>query len=412
MSLIRPVFAKEEPVDFGHGFIPRIDARNYKAVERCLPRSGPSLFQEDVELPWVIHEGPWATVQGKATIELCRFRGTKFMVDTQAWRYRDARTFSMKKFIEVPHAPAGPIFTVDKSELRDFVRADLALQASLGASAYLLPGVVPHGPKDAFREQALTLLAIAESNLPHEPRPCIAFIGAHSSSLEGAHELIDQLPHWIDGVYIQLTPLNPLTDSPSKIIDNLMLLGHASARGFSVVSGRQAALAPLLRIVGVSGMDAGLAEGESFEYNSKFKNFAPRPGANTKGLPLSGRLYVPQLGRSLSSQEWTRLMQVPALRGQLLCQLPCCNYGQSIEQTPHRGREHALQCRITEAKSLSHQGLSAASRAIAILEARLSFARTVEASLRDAKQEPIGTTFIENHLAVARFVRNSMSDAA
>jgi hypothetical protein len=48
-------------VDFGHGFIPRIDARNYKAVERCLPRSGPSLFQEDVELPWVILEGPWAT---------------------------------------------------------------------------------------------------------------------------------------------------------------------------------------------------------------------------------------------------------------------------------------------------------------------------------------------------------------
>lgn len=28
-------------MDFGHGFIPRVDARNYKAVERCLTRDGP-----------------------------------------------------------------------------------------------------------------------------------------------------------------------------------------------------------------------------------------------------------------------------------------------------------------------------------------------------------------------------------
>jgi hypothetical protein len=31
-------------MDLGHGFLPRIDARNYKAVERCLPRGGPGLF--------------------------------------------------------------------------------------------------------------------------------------------------------------------------------------------------------------------------------------------------------------------------------------------------------------------------------------------------------------------------------
>ena len=103
---------------------------------------------------------------------------------------------------------------------------------------------------------------------------------------------------------------------------------------------------------------------------------------------------------------------MPALRGQLLCQLPCCSYGQSIEQTPHRGREHALHGRITEAKSLGHVGVAAASTAIAVLEARLSFARTVEAGLRDAKLEPIGTKFIENHLAVAKFIRNSMSAVA
>ncbi len=398
-------------MDFGHGFIPRIDARNFKAVERCLPRNGPSLFQEDVELPWAILEGPWASTHGKATIELCRQRGTRFMVDTQAWRYRDGRTFSMRKYVDVPYAPSRPISTANKSQLRDFIQADLAIQSSLGASAYLLPGIIPDGPKDDIRNESLALLEVAETCIPVEARPCIAFIGAHSSSMETAHDLIDRLPHWIDGVYIQATPLNPLTDSPSKIIDSLMLLAHAVSNGFSVISGRQAAFSPLLPIVGVKATDAGLAEGESFEYNARFKSYAPKAGAKTN-VPLSGRLYVPQLGRSFSSTEWSRLMKVPALRGQLLCQLPCCSYGQSIEQTPHRGREHALHARIADAKNFGRTGIAGASAAIATLEARLSFARTVEAGLRDAKLDPIGTKFIENHLAVAKFIRNSMSDAA
>ena len=33
-------------MEFGHGFLPRVDARNYKAVERRLPSDGPSLFHE------------------------------------------------------------------------------------------------------------------------------------------------------------------------------------------------------------------------------------------------------------------------------------------------------------------------------------------------------------------------------
>lgn len=47
-------------MDLGHGFIPRIDARNYKAVERCLTRDGPGLFHEALNLPWAVLEGTWA----------------------------------------------------------------------------------------------------------------------------------------------------------------------------------------------------------------------------------------------------------------------------------------------------------------------------------------------------------------
>lgn len=117
-------------MDFGHGFLPRVDARNYRAVERCLPRNGPDLFHEDIDLPWAILEATWALQDGETTIELCKDRGVSLMIDTQAWRYRDARTFRVPKFASTPYAPPGPISANDPAGLRAFVEADLRTQAS------------------------------------------------------------------------------------------------------------------------------------------------------------------------------------------------------------------------------------------------------------------------------------------
>jgi hypothetical protein len=51
-------------MELGHAFLPRVDARNFKAVERCLSRDGPTLFHEALDLPWVILEGPWSLQRG------------------------------------------------------------------------------------------------------------------------------------------------------------------------------------------------------------------------------------------------------------------------------------------------------------------------------------------------------------
>jgi hypothetical protein len=398
-------------MDLGHGFLPRIDARNYKAVERCLPREGPGLFNVGLDVPWAIFEGPWALQHGTSTIELCRDRGISFLVDTQAWRYRDPRTFLVEKFTTTPYAPAGPLAGNDRSALVGFVEADLGTQASLGVSAYLLPGVIPSNPHDDVRAQVLTLLEIAQAKLP-DARPCIAFVGVHTSSMEAAHQLIDDLPHWIDGVYIQLTPVNPLQDSPSKIIDGLMLMRYAAQRGFTVIAGRLAGLTPLLRAAGVAGTDAGLGEGESFAYGAKVQNHEPRNGAGQQPRLLAGRLYIPQLGRSVSAKEWARLMQVPVLRGQLLCRLPCCAFGLPVETTPRRGREHSLHCRVADAKALPGSGRATIDAAIALLEQRQSTARAITATLREAGLDPVATAFLDNHIAVARFLRDAASAAA
>ena len=65
------------------------------------------LFHEDLDLPWVILEGPWASEDGASTIELCKDRGVSYLVGTQAWCDHDPRTFLVKKFAAVPHAPTG-----------------------------------------------------------------------------------------------------------------------------------------------------------------------------------------------------------------------------------------------------------------------------------------------------------------
>jgi hypothetical protein len=398
-------------MDLGHGFLPRIDARNYKAVERCLPRDGPGLFNVGLDLPWVVLEGPWALQCGASTIELCRDRGVSFLVDTQAWRYRDPRTFTVDKFTATPYAPRAPLARSDRSALSDFVEADLKTQAALGASAYLLPGFIPTGPHDDIYNDTLALLEIAQEKLP-EARPCIAFVGVHTASMDAAQRLIDALPHWIDGVYLQPTPVNPLRDSPAKIIDGLMLMRRAAQQGFTVIAGRLVGLTPLLRAAGIPGADAGLGEGESFVYGAKVKNHEPRATTDRQPRLPMGRLYVPQLGRSVSAAEWARLMQIPALRGQLLCRLPCCAFGLPVETTPQRGREHSLHCRVAEAKALSEPGRAAVDAVIALLEQRQSTGRAIDASLREAGVVPVATDFLDNHLAVAHFLKDALSAAA
>lgn len=184
-------------MDLGHGFLPRTCARNYKAVERCLPRDGPGLVNVGLDLPGAILEVPWALQHGAPTIELCRDQGVSFLIDTEAWRYHDPRPFLVEKFATTPYAPAGPLAASDRSALSRFVEADLQAQASLGASAYLLPGVIPTKPRDDVHAMTLTLLETAQAELPDD-RPCVAFLGVHTASMEAAHQLVDDLVRFLN----------------------------------------------------------------------------------------------------------------------------------------------------------------------------------------------------------------------
>lgn len=363
-------------------------------------------------MPWALLEGPWALQHGAATLELCRDRSVAVLIDTQAWRYHDPRTFLVDKFTAPPYAPGAPLSLSAPAELRSFVGAELEVQASLGAAAFLVPGAIPTSAHDDVTERTLALIDAARSTALAEPRPCMAFVGAHSAALDRAHALIEQLPLWLEGVYIQVTPSNPLRDSAAKLIDALVSMRHAVQRGFTVLGGRMASLGPLARALGIHGTDAGLGEGESFVYASKVKNQAPRAEGSSPPKVLGGRVYIPHLGRSVSAAEWSRLMAVPSLRGQLVCRLPCCAFGQPVETMPSRGREHSLHSRVSEARQHSGTGSTAIRQVVRLLEQRQSVARTVTSALAAADLSLLSAEHTENHLAAARFFAEAISDVA
>ena len=64
--------------------------------------------------------------------------GTQVVVDTQAFRYADARTWLSPKWSQVPFAPAVP-FDGSRQWVDEFVASDLRFQSAVGGSAYLLP---------------------------------------------------------------------------------------------------------------------------------------------------------------------------------------------------------------------------------------------------------------------------------
>jgi hypothetical protein len=60
---------------------------------------------------------------------------------------------TFQRTVVFPYPPAGLLAASDRSALNRFVEADLQAQATLGASAYLLPSVIPANQRDDVRSR-------------------------------------------------------------------------------------------------------------------------------------------------------------------------------------------------------------------------------------------------------------------
>lgn len=389
-------------MDFGHGFLPRIDVSNYKALDRVLgPRQ---LFDPvDLDLAWVILDGAWVHGQSELLERLHR-SGVPYLVDTSAWRFQSHTAFDVRKLTSMRHSPGEAWSSTELGEFHRFVADDLQYQASLGVSAYLVPGLVPRNKDEDLSEHDKEVAEIVKRVALDTPRPAIATIGVHTLDLARARQRLNDLSGVYEGIYLQATPIHPYNDSVSKMAAVVGLLLEAKSQDRSVVAGRLGALTVLLRALGIDAADAGLAAGETFNVadklrrdpSSKDREAAPR--AST-----ARRRYVTQIRRSLAPDRLAQIESVPAAEAQLRC-TACCQF-LAPDDRVRRGREHSLAARITEAVEIS-----ALPRSMRLERAERDWmgARRVLTSinrvLTDAELPAIDGEYLGNQVALLRDV--------
>lgn len=382
-------------LDFGHGFIPRIGEENYKAVDRCV---GPTdLFSSSLELPWAIVDGAWAERKPELLGTL-REHGTQLLVDTHGWRFRYDSALDVEKLRAASWAPTSPVSPVDRTTGATLVQASLRAQAELDAGAYFLPGWLPSTPDEDLRPAYEQIVATASELADLPPKPFVLFVGGHTRGLDQVVKLLDDLPHFLSGIYLQLTPVTPMKDGPSKLEALTSLYQHAASLGFQVIAGHAGAVTPVLRALGVDAADAGLAIAESFDQSTTKRRAKPEAEAGQKRGGRKSRMYFGQIGRSLEAADVERLLAVPGAAAELRsCRLPCHRF--SGHHLLDQAREHSLWARVEEAQLVS--ALPSSMRATSVYErmkGRRSVLATVNGALEAAGEQPLDVKPVDNHL--------------
>jgi hypothetical protein len=385
-------------MDFGHGFVPRIDKRNWSGIDRALGPAGRLPLDDPLELPWVILDLAWAL--GKPSIvDALHAHGVRVIGDASAWRYREQATFTIETMATAPYAPTAPIRS-DGTAIRSFVEHVLRAQAEIGVDAYLLPGFVPRSRTDDTRAMTLEAIDVAVAMTDLEPRPWIAYIGVHSEQLEAGVGLLGEVSRSVAAVYAQITPFKPQADTASKLLRCADLYEHAAA-DFTVIAGRAAGAGNFFRALGAHAADAGLAEGETFEFASKMR---PRkPSDSLKGKGTGRRVYIEQLGLSVPGRLHQVLATTAGLQHYLRCNLPCCRFN-PLDSTRTRAVEHTVRTRVAEAAK--HHGTPATMRPERLMSeyaSRSSTLKTCNSILQSIGEKPLPTKHVDHQsAAVAR----------
>ena len=382
-------------LDFGHGFIPRIGTDNYRAVDRC---TGPTtLFDTALDLPWAIVDGAWAEPKVEL-LKALKQHGTKLLVDTAGWRYRYDATLEVRKLREASWAPATAITMTDRKGVAALVRASMRAQATIGADAYLLPGWLPETPTEDLIGVYETILETASSFDDVDAKPLVQFVGGHTKGIDEVVRILDHLPHFVSAVYLQLSPIHPAKDSPSKLEALADVYRHVAQGGFKVIAGHAGAIVPHLRSLGIDAADAGLATSETFD-RSRARQPQTRSEESSNGGGRRSRMYFGQLGMSLGAKDIERSMTVPAAAAELTgCRLPCHRF--RPDHLLDQAREHSLWTRVEEAVLVG--SLPATMRASSVFERmrnQRSVLSRVNSALEAAGQPPLPLTQIDNHLA-------------
>lgn len=333
-------------------------------------------------------------------------------MDTQGWRFGDERTQSIKKYQRLEYRPEQPLSIQGVDEFVAFVNADIEWQIRLGADALLLPSLMPERGDDSAIRSLSRAVEVAMTNETVAARPLIGFLGVHSLDLtETPAQAKEPILQLLSAMYVQITPIDPINDSLSKLVQVAESLLSFEAAGLPVVAGHLGAVGGVLRSMGIAAADAGLGTGETFDAKRLLRSEKRGIEDPHAGGGMSTRRYLVQLLRSVSPKQWAVLMGLDSVRGFLDCRLPCCRFRTIADRTDF-AREHSLRSRVSEAADLAaYSPTMRVSRQRDLLQAARTSLVMVNSALHSADRPQIPSEHVENHLGALDTLTSLRSSA-
>lgn len=308
---------------WGNGFIPRMNARSRKGIMQALAPS--DLFTDDAPpVQSIIVDAGLASKDHDIGAEL-RDRGITMIVDTQAWRYSDDRTFKTA-WSSVPYAPSSP-FNAQRNWVHEYVFKDLSAQFKAGGSCLLLPGWFPslQGAERA-REVALWTLEAFEEFKKKVALPAIAWLpstpDSRDASLAAAGIYADA--NGVQAVYVQRNTINGSLDPLDRLKRSAKLMLEVQDFGLPVIGGYLGCIGLTIRAVGIAATDCGPCEGQSFNFAKAIEASLPREeDASSSPMRVPVRMWLDETGQTVTARQLAAIRRDRAAYAEILCRRPC-----------------------------------------------------------------------------------------
>lgn len=334
-------------------FLPRVSTHDGRAIEEACKGT---LFDHGVQLNGAIVEASYAATDPEL---LRRLRATlvPFVVDTHSLRFAAEGFLDVGRIVELPYAPAAPIVAreFDTGDAKSLAQATMLFGNTLGAAAYLTPGL-PLLDAESSRwldANRRVLEAACELNGTGDidQRPVVAMIAPGRKALKDPSQILTWLPDLpISAVYIQPLNLDPVKDSFEKLALYVEYVTALSEAGLTTVAGRVGAFGLVLQALGIPAFDSGLGDAERYSYSAQTGRRKPRP-AGSPGGGRDRRIYIEQLKTTLPSKHADPLLAELGVRARFTCQHGCCVH-RGFEDLAERRRQHYLWTRDAEVRTL------------------------------------------------------------
>jgi hypothetical protein len=284
-----------------------------------------------------------------------------WVIEPQSVRFASAGYLGVESIAKLPYAPPNPLDpTRFGDEHRLMVRSALEFQARHEPAMYVVPSL-PVAPASArvltaFRalhEYAATLNG--SEGIPHRPMLATAYPG--TAVLKGRFSVFDRLADrsWA-GVYVQPLQLDTKRDSVEKLVSYARFLREGQDSGLRVIAGRPGAFGLVLGAFDIDLFDSGLGGGDSFSLSRLDRPRVPDENGHFRG----GRarpVYLRPLMSALRESDARSVLDSPAIRSQLACDLEECRFG-GYQYAIENPRPHFLHCRQAELRALKDQRTS------------------------------------------------------